>query len=353
MKILRARPLLGRPRVTVAIPCYNYGHYLPAAVASALDQPGVEVDVIVVDDCSSDGSREVAADLAASDPRITLVQHETNQGHIATFNDGVSRATGDYVVLMSADDQLAPGALARAAALFEARPEVALVYGVVSLFEHEPTGDDITMPHSWSVWSGPEWVQRTARRGRNIIFSPEAVLRTSVMHELGSYEAAHPHASDMMVWLRAAELGAVGRVNGPVHAYYREHGDNMHSTMFAGVLTDLRHQRHVFDAFVTRSSLGTHDRQLVARRSNRALAREAMLRAGVEQAGGAEQDVGAAVAFADFALECDPGVRRTRRWSSYERRLRHGVSPAEARLLRASFDLRWRLRWQRWARFGT
>src|SRR5437660_6584650 len=73
------------PRVTVVVPCYNYGRYLPQCLASALDQPGVDVDVVLVDDASTDGSGDVAEELAAADSRITLVRHAVNAGHIATY----------------------------------------------------------------------------------------------------------------------------------------------------------------------------------------------------------------------------------------------------------------------------
>ena len=116
-------------RVSVVVPCYNYAHYLPACLGSALDQPGVEVEAIVVDDASSDGSREVAEDLSAADPRVKLIRHPRNKGHIATYNDGLEAASGEYLVLLSADDLLAPGSLARAAALLEAHPAVGFVYG--------------------------------------------------------------------------------------------------------------------------------------------------------------------------------------------------------------------------------
>src|SRR5689334_12258407 len=116
---IRPQPLRGRPSVTVVIPCYNYGHYVGTAVRSVLDQPGVDVDVILTDDASTDGSAEVVRELAAADPRVRAILHRRNFGHIATYNEGLEQATGDYVVLLSADDALTPGSLARAAALLE------------------------------------------------------------------------------------------------------------------------------------------------------------------------------------------------------------------------------------------
>ncbi len=82
MRFHRPRPLSTRPTVSVVVPCYRYGHFLPAAVASVLDQDGVDVDVIVVDDASTDGSADVARGLAAADGRVrVLVAHDERGPH--------------------------------------------------------------------------------------------------------------------------------------------------------------------------------------------------------------------------------------------------------------------------------
>ena len=122
----RVRPVrsLRRPTVSVVVPCYNYARYLRDAVDSVLSQEGVDVDVLIVDDYSSDGSAEVASSLAAGDERVRVIVHGQNVGHIATYNEGLASVAGDYVVLLSADDMLTPGALAGATSLMEARPNV-------------------------------------------------------------------------------------------------------------------------------------------------------------------------------------------------------------------------------------
>ncbi len=121
--------------VSVVIPCYGYGHLLPRCVESALSQPDVDVDVLIIDDCSVDDSFEVARRLAAADPRITAIRHPENRGHIATYNEGLACATGDYTVLLSADDLLTPGSLARAASVLDDNPDVGFVYGRALTFE--------------------------------------------------------------------------------------------------------------------------------------------------------------------------------------------------------------------------
>ncbi|WP_027993649.1 glycosyltransferase family 2 protein [Sinorhizobium meliloti] len=102
------------PRVSVVITCYNYGHYLRQCVDSVTrNQPGIEVEVIIVDDKTTDDSVAVARSIKDRDERVRLILHEQNKGHIATYNDGLDAATGEFVPFLSADDLATPGAYPR------------------------------------------------------------------------------------------------------------------------------------------------------------------------------------------------------------------------------------------------
>ena len=69
--------------VSVVMPCYRYGHFLDEAVRSVLDdQPGVDVRLLIIDDASPDDSADVARRIAAADPRVEVLVHETNKGHV-------------------------------------------------------------------------------------------------------------------------------------------------------------------------------------------------------------------------------------------------------------------------------
>ena len=118
-------------RIDVFIPCYNYGRFLSQCVNSVLGQVGVDVRVLVIDDASPDNTAEVAAALARENPRVTILRHRTNKGHINTYNEGIEWASADYMLLLSADDYLLPGALSRAANLMDAHPEVGFTFGNV------------------------------------------------------------------------------------------------------------------------------------------------------------------------------------------------------------------------------
>src|SRR6478609_1812084 len=83
--VRRLVPLKRRPRVTVVIPCYNYGRYLGPCVASALDgQDGVDVDVIIIDDKSTDDSLATAREIADERNNVRVYAHPYNLGGIAT-----------------------------------------------------------------------------------------------------------------------------------------------------------------------------------------------------------------------------------------------------------------------------
>ena len=146
-------------KFSVAVPCYNYGHYLAGAVEAVLAQRDVDVDVLIIDDCSTDDTPAIGRSLA-EDPRVTYVRHPENRGHIATFNEGVDWAANDYFLLISADDILAPGALARAAYAFERHPSVGLVYGGVERFSGTVEPIDVGDPNRVTVHPGYDWIER-------------------------------------------------------------------------------------------------------------------------------------------------------------------------------------------------
>lgn len=307
---------LERPTVSVVIPCYNYGRFLPAAVGSVTAQPGVDVDVLIIDDCSTDGSQAVARALADSDPRVRTVVHPTNLGHIATFNEGVAQAVGDYLVLMSADDMLAPGSLERATALLERHPSVGFVYGEVVVFsgsDAPTTGDTL---EAWTIWRGRDWIRDRCVAGGNIIWSPEVVMRTSVQRQIGGYSADLPHTADLEMWLRAASVADVGRIDGLTHAFYRNHPTSLNHRLKVSATYDLRAVHAAFASVLATGSSAPGSEHLY-RRACRAIANRA-LRQGFRASHGTVEALADARELESFALEVFPPAR----WSLLRLELR-------------------------------
>jgi|GEM_PF-387294 len=308
-------PLTRRPTVSVVIPCYNYARFLPGAVASVTAQPEVDVDVLIIDDCSSDGTSELAQSLAEQDPRITVVVHARNLGHIATYNEGIATAEGDYLVLLSADDLLAPGSLARASALLDAHPSVAFAYGDAMPFRGDSTPTARRADQGWTIWEGHDWIAERCRLGINAAASPEVMMRTSVQRQIGEYRAELPHSADMEMWLRAAAVGDVGRIEGTDQAFYRMHPDSLTQALCVKPTDDLR-ARH--DAFAV--ALGTSAVPGAERLYGRA--RWALAAAALTEASDGYGSLGSdAVAELEaFALEMVPSVKDTPQWLQLELR---------------------------------
>lgn len=257
-----------RPLVSVVIPCYNYAAFLREAAISAITQEGVDVEVIIVDDCSQDDSRDVARALAAEHPQISLIENDANSGHVRSFNAGCAAARGEFVVKLDADDLLAPGALARATALFEAHPTVGLVYGHPRHFSGAAPTAARSGAQEWIVWAGTEWLSERCRLGASAITNPEMVLRSSVMAAVGPMNPAVPYAPDMEISLRFAGVSDVGYVGGSDQAFHREHSSSMSETDGSGVLTDLGARSTAFDlALATLTDPSASQMRALARRA--------------------------------------------------------------------------------------
>lgn len=358
---MRIRRPLESPRVasvTVVIPCYNYGKYLPQLVQSVLSQERVDAKIIIVDDASTDGSLEVATSLAAADSRITVVAHAGNMGHIATYNDGLARVESEFVTLVSADDLLSPGALSRATDLMMAHSRVGMVYGLPVEFRSEagPTVDTAAPSRSsWTIWPGLDWLRLACLRGRNFIFSPEVVMRTAAMRQVGPYTAQLPHSADFEYWLRTAAGWDVGRINGPAQAYYRVHGGNMHLTTFSTMQLDLEHRLAAFQVLGTpelRNQLP--DAEGLLQQARRGICREALLLAERTLDSGGEAAI--ALSFLEVARNAYPPAAMTFRGRTVQFRLRRalrGEGPAGVQGLVEGCRIQLnRVRWVAWRKAG-
>jgi Glycosyl transferase family 2 len=129
---------LRRSRVSIIITNHNYAEFLPHALNSALQQRGAEVEVIVVDDGSTDSSRNV---IAGFGDRVRPCLQD-NQGQKGAFNTGFAAASGDIVLFLDSDDELAPGTAAAVAAAFATHPEAGRVVFRLAVVDRDgdPTG---------------------------------------------------------------------------------------------------------------------------------------------------------------------------------------------------------------------
>ena len=219
--------------VDVVIPNYNYARYLRGCVESALNQNVDAIRVLIIDNASTDGSQQIARDIAAEDPRVELLLREKNMGPHASFNDGIEWAQSDYFLILCSDDLLAPGTLEDAVGCMEANPNVHLTHGA-TFFQVEGRGSD-TAPNigaraQWTIKDGPTFLKDICRAGLNYVSGPTVVVRTSVQKQVGYYNPELSHTDDMEMWMRFALRGSIASTEA-VQAIARVHSNNQSATV--------------------------------------------------------------------------------------------------------------------------
>jgi glycosyltransferase involved in cell wall biosynthesis len=211
------------------VPCYRYGRFLETCVRSILSQEGVDVRVLILDDASPDETEMVGRRLERADRRVEYRRHATNRGHIATYNEGIAWATGDYVQLLSADDALTPGSLGRITRVMDARPDVTLGYGRDVTFTAAvpptvPSNDG--RPPGFDIIDYRHFLEVSCDLGHTPIQAPTAVVRNETQQAVGGFRPEHPHSGDTEIWLRLAARGRVAVVDAD-QAFRRLHPASM------------------------------------------------------------------------------------------------------------------------------
>lgn len=216
--------------LSIVVPNYNYADYVGIAVDSVLTQGRDDVEVIVVDDCSADNSREV---IAGYGDRIVSVFHEANAGHGGAFNSGFARAQGPLVMFLDADDFLLPGALDTIIA--NAEPGVAIYHYRMQLADEEGVLSDVFPPEQRSLASG-DLSRKLREDGRydstitsGLVFSRDALSRVMPMDPEIFRQGADGYLSAVI------PLYGESRSYDTVISGYRRHVSN-HSS-FAGSLS--------------------------------------------------------------------------------------------------------------------
>jgi glycosyltransferase involved in cell wall biosynthesis len=295
----------GLPRVDVAVPCYQYGHYLRACVTSILEQDYPHLRVLIIDNASTDDSLAVARSLAAQDSRVEVIAHPVNLGHHASYNEAVDWATAEYFLLIDADDLMAPGCLSRGVAFLEANPDVVMTYGRQA-FVHGNGPMHVfgaeEDPNSWTVTEGDAFIRALCATPIIAIGAESVLRRTSAQKQAGHYRSSLPYTDDVELWLRIARLGKVART-GAIQAVRRIHDTHQGAEYQRLPSRDFEGRQAAFDSFFAHEGGSLPDAAELARLVRRRLGEQAYW-SGLAQL--ARGNIRPAAHLARFALSRSP-----------------------------------------------
>ncbi len=211
--------------ISVVIPCFNASRFIAATIESVLSQEEDGLEIIVVDDGSSDGSARV---VRAAYPSVRVIE-QSNQGVAAARNRGIAEASNEWIAFVDADDVWLPGKLHAQRALLSAEPNTRMSYTAWHVWnsadvlpsvqltkELERTKSDIQRWSGASGWIYPELLIDC------VVWTSTVLIHRSVLDEVGLFQPELRVGEDYDLWLRASRVTPIVRVCAPL-ALYRMH----------------------------------------------------------------------------------------------------------------------------------
>lgn len=207
--------VIKEPLVSIIIPCYNYGEYIDEAVGSALNQTYKNIEVIIVNDASTDSNTIEKLNMLEKQENVTVIHHKKNKKLPATRNTGIKVAKGTYILPLDADDTVEPTIVEKTVKVLEERADVGFVSVGMRFFGNE---DYIYIPPKFSF---------KKLLHQNIV-TVTSLFRKIAWEEVGGYNEQFIHGyEDWEFWISLAKHGWNGYCVEEVLFNYRKHGYSM------------------------------------------------------------------------------------------------------------------------------
>jgi glycosyltransferase involved in cell wall biosynthesis len=219
-----------RPKVSVVIATYNYGHFLSEAIQSVLDQTFKDFEIVVVNDGSTDNTKEIID--AYKDPRIRYI-YQDHIGVSAAENAGLRAARGEYVTGLGADDLYLPENLEMKVKLLDSRPGVGIVYSDCYYFSDKTGAITNTLwryPKGPHPWFDPAKATRDPLKElihRGCFIMPQAsMMRRQVFETVGYFDESLPTYEDWELIIRILQHFSAELIDKPL-LKLRQHTTNL------------------------------------------------------------------------------------------------------------------------------
>jgi hypothetical protein len=209
---------MGQPQVSVVIPVWNGERYLREAIESLLGQNLKSLEIVVIDDGSTDGTSAILQEYANN--ALIRIHRQTNQGLVAALNTGLRIAQSNYIARLDADDVCMPGRLAAQLRYLEGHPDVLAVGGALEMIDE----------HGRSKGRRAYPVGQIAATSGMLkgctLAHPAVMMRKDAVQKVGGYRAVFRHAEDYDLWLRLIERGPVDNL-AEILIKYRIHPESV------------------------------------------------------------------------------------------------------------------------------
>lgn len=213
--------------VSVCIPAYNQENTIQEAIQSALDQTYQNIEVVVIDDCSTDKTLERIREM--KDERIRLHENEKNKGMVANWNKAVMSARGEYAIMLHGDDRLHPDSIRHKMEMFKKDKNVVLAFSATRIIDGD--GKVIMERHAMkgdAIVNGKKFARKSYHH-RNMYGEPSNILfKSGLVEKLGGFDDVTCYTTDWLMWMEISSYGKVGYVD-EVLMDYRIDADNMTS----------------------------------------------------------------------------------------------------------------------------
>lgn len=228
-KTQQDHPVATLPMISVVIPCYNAERWIGATLRSVLAQDWPKLEIIVVDDGSSDRSAEL---VRTQFPDITLLQQK-NSGVAAARNLGIANAKGDWIAFVDADDIWLPGKLHAQWLALSLHPGERMAYTAWHVWPCANPEPEATLlrdlgQHSTdtSLWDGPTgWIYPDLLEDC-CVWTSTVLMHRSLLEQIGTFDEQLRIGEDYDLWLRASQATQIVRIPKPL-ALYRMHPDSI------------------------------------------------------------------------------------------------------------------------------
>lgn len=218
-----------QPLVTILVVTYNHAAYIGECLQGILAQSYGNLQILVLDDASTDGTEAIAA--AYSDPKITYIRRERNVGLVENHNEGLALAGGDLIWLMSGDDCfIDPEAIASVVRDFERHPDVGFIFSRPASNSEEHLACFDCGPEK-RLMTGGEVAKTLAVA--NVICGPATVARASVFKTFAKYPHGFSYVGDWYFWFRFALESKHVLYRPERSIFYRYHEANLTSRFFS------------------------------------------------------------------------------------------------------------------------